>query len=89
MQIIVHDDKKLVEVWLTNPEKDDPVIQEKLKPLYQSSKQKKYTVAVFQSGKRSIYDDLRYLAQQHRKRMAENEVQCEKIRSRYTHMGAR
>ena len=26
MQIIVHDDKKLVEVWLTNLEKDDDVI---------------------------------------------------------------
>ena len=46
MQIIVHDDKKLVEVWLSNLEKDNPVIQENLKPLYQSSKQKKYTVAI-------------------------------------------
>lgn len=82
MQIIVHDDKKLVEVWLSNLEKDDPVIQENLKPLYQSSKQKKYTVAVFQSGMRSIYDDLRYLAKQHRKQMAETEVKSEKNKAR-------
>ena len=78
MEIKIHDDKKIVEVWLTNAEKVDPVVQSKLKPLYQSYKQKKYTVAVFQSGSRSLYDDIRYLAQKHRTTMAEREVQREK-----------
>lgn len=78
MQIIVHDDKKIVEVWLTNSEQDDTIIKEKLKPLYHSYKQKKYTVAVYQSGSRSLYNDMRYLAEQHRKRMAENDLSREK-----------
>ena len=78
MEIKIHDDKKIVEVWLTNAEKFDPVIQSKLKPLYESYRQKKYTVAVFQSGSRSLYDDIRYLTQKHRKTIAEREVQREK-----------
>lgn len=50
MEIKVSDDAKIVEVWLTNAEKDDPVINEQLKPLYKKYHEEKYTVAVFRSG---------------------------------------
>lgn len=79
MEIKVHDDRKMVEVWLTTAEKADPAIQAKLKQLYQTFKAKNFMVAVFQSGTRSLYDDLRYLAQSHRKRMAEREVKRDKV----------
>ena len=50
MEIKVSDEKKNVEVWLTNAEKDDPAINEQLKPLYKKYHEKEYTVAVFRSG---------------------------------------
>lgn len=59
MQIIVRDERKLVEVWLTNAEKDDPRVDATLKPLYAEYKQKKYLVAVFQSGQRDLYERTR------------------------------
>lgn len=74
MKIFVHDERKTVEVWLTNPEKSEPDIAKKLKPLYHAARQKKYTVAVYFSGNRDVYDDMRHLAMKHRMQMAQNDV---------------
>ena len=46
LEINVRDDNKLVEVWMTNVEQQDHALREKLKPLYQEYKRKKYLVAV-------------------------------------------
>ena len=51
MEMNVRDDQKLVEIWLTNAEKIDPVLREGLKEIYAKYKTKKYMVAVFESGK--------------------------------------
>jgi len=51
LEMTVRDDRKLVEIWLTNAEKNDPKIQEGLKDIYDKYRNTKYTVAVFQSGK--------------------------------------
>ena len=53
MEMIVHDDEKYVEIWLTNAESQDIVLRESLKPLFKEYKQKKYRVVVFSSGKRT------------------------------------
>lgn len=78
MEIRIRDDKRIVEVWLTNAEKNNPSIHTSLKPLYQSCRNRKYTVAVFESGSRDLYADFHHLAQQHRHRMAMLEVQRDK-----------
>lgn len=57
MEMNVRDDKKLVEIWLTNAEKIDPVLREGLKEIYAKYKAKKYMVAVFESGKGDPSED--------------------------------
>lgn len=42
MEMNVRDDQKLVEIWLTNAEKIDPVLREGLKEIYAKYKTKKY-----------------------------------------------
>lgn len=78
MEMNVRDDKKLVEIWLTNAEKIDPVLREGLKEIYAKYKAKKYMVAVFESGKGNLYENMRDLLLYNRRRSAEREVQQEK-----------
>ena len=78
MEMNVRDDKKLVEIWLTNAEKIDPVLREGLKEIYAKYKAKKYMVAVFESGRGNLYENTRDLLLYNRRRSAEKEVQQEK-----------
>lgn len=78
MEMDVRDDKKIVEIWLTNAEKNDPVLREQLKDVYAEYKAKKYMVAVFESGKGNLYENTRDLLLYNRRRSAEREVQQEK-----------
>ena len=50
LEIIVKDSSKIVEIWLSNSEKDNMAVHNSLKPVYAVYKAKKYKVAVFQSG---------------------------------------
>lgn len=75
MEMNVRDDQKLVEIWLTNAEKIDPVLQEGLKEIYAKYKTKKYMVAVFESGKGDLYENTRDLLLFNRRRSAEKVVQ--------------
>ena len=63
LEMRVHDDKKLVEVWLTKMEKDDPQVNAE------------YMVAVFQSGEQPLYPTIRDLLMYNRRRSAEAAVQ--------------
>lgn len=74
MEMNVRDDQKLVEIWLTNAEKIDPVLREGLKEIYAKYKTKKYMVAVFESGKGDLYENTRDLLLFNR-RSAEKAVQ--------------
>ncbi len=85
MEINVHENSKTVEVWLTSAEKADPAMQERLKPLYAEYKAKKYTVAVFLSGRQELYPTLRDLLAYNKKRTAELAVQREKQRPARPH----
>ena len=72
MEMTVKDERKLVEIWLTNAEKSDPVLRAGLQSVYDTYKKKKYLVAVFES------EQTRDLLLYNRQRLAEQEVQREK-----------
>ena len=78
MEMNVKDDRKLVEIWLTNAEKIDPVLREGLQEIYAKYKVKKYMVAVFESGTGDLYENTLALLRFNRRRSAEREVQQEK-----------
>ena len=78
MQMNVDEEKKLVMIWLSNAEKNDPAIRENLKPLYAEYKKKKYWVAVFEAGEKELYQGTLDLLAYNKRRCAELEVQKEK-----------
>lgn len=71
MELIVHDNIKIVEVWLANAEKSDPAVQAQLNNLYAKYKAQKYTVAVFHSGSGDLYQNTRDLLAYNKRRCAE------------------
>ena len=80
MEINVRDDRKIVDIWLTNEEQQDQALREKLKPLYKQYEAKKYKVAVFLSGSRDLAEETGALLRYNKKRTAELEVQRERKR---------
>ena len=78
MEMNVKDDRKLVEIWLTNAEKIDPVLREGLQEIYAKYKVKKYMMAVFESGTGDLYENTLALLRFNRRRSAEKAVQLEK-----------
>ena len=81
MEISIRNAQKIVEVWLTNAEKNDPTVAARLKPLYRAYQKQKYTVAVFQSGGADLLGCTRDLLRYNRKRIAELETLREKSAS--------
>lgn len=61
MHMEVREQSKIVELWLTKEENNDPVFRESLKPIYQQYKAQKYMVAVFLSGEADLYQQTRDL----------------------------
>lgn len=78
MEIHVRDGSKLVEVWLTNSEKRDAELRERLKPLYREYKKKDYLVAVFESGEQDLTELTSGLLCGHRRRSVRREVTLER-----------
>ena len=78
MRMEIREQNKIVELWLTREERDDPAFRESLKPIYQQYKDQKYLVAVFLSGEEDLYQQTRDLLLYNRRRLAEKEVQAEK-----------
>ena len=82
MEISVRDENKIVEVWLTREEKQDINLRERLKPLYQEYKAKKYLVAVFESGEQDLEELTGRLLGYNKKRVVQLEMKREKQRGR-------
>ncbi len=78
LEIHVRDEGKVVEVWLTNGEKQDGAVCERLKPLYRACKQRGYLTAVYQSGSQDLADATSALLRYDRRRIAQLEVKQEK-----------
>lgn len=74
----VRDEQKTVDIWLTNAEKNDPEIRRSLEEIYREYQQKKYLVAVFESGSQDLYQNTLDLLRYNRQRSAEREVLREK-----------
>ncbi len=78
MQIQIHDESRMAEVWLTQAERDDPAVMEQLKPLYARCRARQYTVAVFLSGREDVYQNTLALLSYNKRRLAALEVRKEK-----------
>ena len=78
MEINIRDSSKIVEVWLTKEEKQDKYLRERLKPLYQEFKAKKFLVAVFESGEQNLEELTGSLLGYNRKRTVQLEMEWEK-----------
>lgn len=74
MEWNVHEDRKIVEIWMTRDEKNDPAIQDRLQKIYAEYQKKKYLVAVFQSGRQDLYQNTRDLLAYNKKHSAEMAV---------------
>ena len=66
MEINVSESKKIVEVWLSNEEKNNNSIKEKLKEIYNQFKKTKYIVAVYESGSADLLSGTKSLLSQNR-----------------------
>ena len=78
MQTKIHEPAQIVEVVLTRAEQTDEAVKQQLQALYAQYKDTKYTVAVFLSGDRDLYEDTRDLLLFNRRRAAERAVQARK-----------
>lgn len=78
MTVTIHEPSKIVEVALTHAEQSDESIKQELDALYAQYKGTQYTVAVFLSGKRDLYEETRSLLLFNRRRAAEKAVQARK-----------
>ena len=72
----------MVWIWvlilMTNAEQTDEAVKKQLNEVYARYKGTKYTVAVFFSGKRDLYEETRSLLLFNRRRAAEKAVQAQK-----------
>ena len=78
MEVRVHKDIKLLEVWLTRQEQTDAEILKQLRQMYQDYKSRKYMVAQFHSGGGDLYAITHDLLIFNRKRIEELAVALEK-----------
>lgn len=78
MEVKVHQDQKIVEIWLTNREQEDAALRENLRKLYVVWQTRKYTVAQFHSGQDNLYTATHDLLRFNQKRVEELSVRREK-----------
>lgn len=50
MQVDIHEEKKILSVWLKREEQNDCDVLNKIKTIYEECKARKYRVCVFRSG---------------------------------------
>ena len=78
MEMNVHHDKKVVDIWLTRAEADDTALRESLKPIYKKYAEMKYVVAVFESGKENLIEGAVALLRHNLELKARNELKLER-----------
>ena len=61
MKVEVNDRFRFASVWLTNEEKDNPQVREKLQPLMDKYKEMKYKFVIFESGSRDLLEQTKGL----------------------------
>ena len=78
MEMEVWDAEKKVLIWLTRAESNSVELREALKPIYREFRDKKYLVAVFESGTEDLEELTRDLVLYNRTRLRELEMAKEK-----------
>lgn len=81
MEMKVKDDVQIVEIWLSNAEKNDKQLRDSLQVVFDKYKKKKYMVAVFESGEKDLYQGTLELLAYNRKLSAQKQVQRDKQRA--------
>ena len=74
MQIEILHASKMVAIWVTSAEAEDPTVQTKLSAIYADCAARKYTPAVFRSGTASLPEQTSGLLIHNRRRTAQREV---------------
>ena len=74
MQIVILHASKTVAIWVTSAEAEDPNVQAKLSAIYDDCAAKKYTPAVFRSGRASLPEQTSGLLIHNRRRAAQREA---------------
>ena len=75
MEIHVRENEKVIEVWLTRQEQEDPERKQQLKEVYRMGKEKRCLVAVFLSGREELSELTGALLRHNRDKLARQEVQ--------------
>ena len=57
MEMNIHHDTKMVDIWLTRSEARDENIRRSLEPYYRQFAKQRYFVSVFESGDRELLPD--------------------------------
>lgn len=78
MKIIVNEKHRILEIWLTKPEKYNTMLRESLKPLYKEWKAKKYLPVVYESGESDLKESILGLLRHNREVVAKRELEHEK-----------
>lgn len=76
MKMFVDEQKKIVELWLTTAEQNDPGLMESLKPLYGTWREKQYRPVVFRSGGHDLLDLTEGLLLHNRTVAARQDLEC-------------
>ena len=82
LEINLHQESKLVDIWLSREDQSSQEVQDRLRSLYRRCAEEKYTVAVFYSGQQDLAQETAALLRYNRRRSAERAVQREKARKR-------
>ena len=75
LELIVHEKKKITEIYLTKSEQQDPELRMQLQNVFVRFRKAKYTVAVFESGDQDLYESTLALLAWNKRRSAEKAVQ--------------
>ena len=78
MRTIVNEKDRLLEIWLTNAEKNDAGLRESLKPLYKEWKAKRYLPVVYESGEDDLKESILGLLRHNREAIVKRELAEEK-----------
>ena len=86
MRIHMDEEKKIVEIWLTKAESDDPAVDARLKPFYKECKDHKYLAVVYRSGRESLLETTKDLLR-HNRNLDVHPQPVRKSRTRSLDMG--
>lgn len=79
MEIDIRENQRIVEIWLSKTERDDPGLSDTLRQICAEYGPRKYTVAVFKSGEEDLFELSSELLLTNRRKLAERETESERM----------